>query len=343
MKGDHTASWRRAAGKITVLLFSVLTLTSVGFALHSWRAVSPTKRPSVTSVPQMVRTSTPTATATNTSTPTATQTPTYTPTALPPSATPSPTHTATITPTPEPQPTPDGVYREVRVPILMFHYISTPPEGADAIRRDLSTSPERFEAYLRWLKEAGFVTISLHDLILHLTIGYPLPEKPLIITFDDGYEDNYTNAFPLLQKYGFTATFFLITSFLDQGRPEYLSWDQVIELHQAGMEFGAHSYDHPDLRGKSVDYLVWESLGPRQAIEARIGEPVRFFAYPSGKYDQQVIDVIHSAHYWGAVTAHQGIIHRSDRLFELKRIRVHGDYTLERFIKVMDYWLTEGK
>ena len=193
------------------------------------------------------------------------------------------------------------------------------------------------------MKDAGFVTISLRDLMLQLSIGQALPEQPVILTFDDGYIDNYTLAFPLLKEYGFTATFFLISGFLDQGKPEYISWDHVIEMHEAGMEFGAHSFDHPDLRGLRDESLVWQSLRPREAIEARVGEPVRFFAYPSGKYDQRVIDVIHSANYWAAVTIAQGAIHSSDRPFELKRIRMRGAYTLSRFVEVLDYWLTRGE
>ena len=225
----------------------------------------------------------------------------------------------------------------------MFHYISDPPPYADAIRRDLSVSPDGFERYLIWLRQDGFSSISLHELVLHLTMGYSLPEKPVVITFDDGYVDNYANAFPLLLRYGFSATFFLITGFLDGGSAEYVSWDQVVEMHRAGMEFGAHSYDHPDLRGKSVDFLVWQTLGPRQAIEDRIGEAVRFYAYPSGKYDQQVIDVLRSAHYWGAATIEQGAEHSTDHLFELRRIRVRGEYGLDQFVGTMDYWLTRGE
>jgi len=101
----------------------------------------------------------------------------------------------------------------------------------------------------------------------------------------------------------------------------------VIEMHAAGMEFGAHSYTHPDLSGKDVDYIVWQTLGPRQAIEERIQEPVRFFCYPSGEYDDRVIRVLHSAHYWGAVTITAGVEHSSDAMFELDRVRVPGHLT----------------
>jgi peptidoglycan/xylan/chitin deacetylase (PgdA/CDA1 family) len=97
------------------------------------------------------------------------------------------------------------------------------------------------------------------------------------------------------------------------------------------MAFGSHSYTHPDLRGQEMDYLVWQILGSQQALAERIGEPVRFFSYPAGSYDRQVIDVLRSAGFWAAVTTQQGTTHTSDGLFELARVRVRGDDTLDDF------------
>lgn len=208
----------------------------------------------------------------------------------------------------------------------MYHYISAPPLRADAIRLDLSVPPERFEAHLRYLQDQGYTTVALHDLALALQIGHPLPKKPLILTLDDGYRDNYVNAFPLLLKYGFSGTFFLVTAYIDQGHPQYVTWDQVVEMDAGGMEMGAHGHTHVDLRGRSVDYLVWQILGAKEAIEARTEKPVRFFCYPSGKYDHVAIKVLRSANYWGALTVSEGAEHWSDRMFTLERIRVHGHY-----------------
>lgn len=272
--------------------------------------------------------------------PTATPTPTLTPS---PTLTPTPSSTPTVTPsptpthTPTPYPTPDGQARRVRVPILMYHYISVPPPDADVYRRDLSVSPAGLEQQLRYLADNGYSAITLKDLVYHLTLGYPLPEKPVILTFDDGYRDNFFHAYRLLRRFNFTATFFLVTSFIDENRPEHLTWGQVRVMHQGGMEFGSHTFTHPDLRGQSVDYLVWQIVGSQEAIAERIGEPVRFFAYPAGYYDQQVIDVLRSAGFWAAVTTQQGAEHTTDGLFELERIRVRGDDTLEQFVAKLNY------
>lgn len=215
----------------------------------------------------------------------------------------------------------------MRVPILMYHYLSVPPAGADVIRRDLSVTPDQFEAQLAYLRQEGYETISLEQLAYALTEKADLPPKPIIITFDDGYRDHYENAFPLLRKYGDTATFFIFTQPVDENNVDYLSWDMVKEMHQAGMEFGSHSYRHSDLRGRDVDFLVYEILASKEAIEERIGEPVRFFCYPSGRYDALTIKVLASANFWGAVTTQWGIEQSFGNRFELKRIRMRGNDT----------------
>ena len=255
-----------------------------------------------------------------------------TPRGIPPTATrtpvPSPTPTATPTPL---QPTPDGVSRTARVPILMYHHVEIPPAGADAIRRDLSIAPAALEQQLRFLKEEGYESISLRDLALYLTRGKPLPDKPVVLTFDDGYRDAYTHAFPLLRRFGFVGTFFLVTAPIDAENPDWLAWDQVKAMHDAGMEFEPHSYDHPDMRDRSTDFLVFQILASKGAIEERTGELSRFFAYPSGRYDQAVVDVLRSAHLWGAVLTEQGATHTTEGLFSLSRVRVQPGDSLERF------------
>lgn len=256
---------------------------------------------------------------------------------------------ARLSPTPTATPTmirdllPDGLLREATVPILMYHHVGEPPPDADAIRRDLTVSPSQFEAQLAYLSEEGYQTIHLSDLIFHLQMGYPLPPKPIIITFDDGYHDVFTNAYPLLKKYGFVATFFIITLLADEGREEYLSWAEIKALHAAGMEIGSHTYTHPDLRGQPYDYIVWQVLGSKEAIEARIKEPVRVFAHPSGKYDQQVEEVLKSTGFWGAVAISQGAHHSSDRIFGLQRLRVRGGYSLGDFAYWLNYWLENSE
>ena len=264
------------------------------------------------------------ATPTSTAAPTATAAPSRTPTASPqPTATPSPT----ATPTPTPGPTPDGVARTLQVPILMYHYVSVPPAGADIYRRDLSVTPALFESHLKYLTDAGYHVITLDDLLYALTQGRELPTKPIILTFDDGYEDNYTNAFPLLQKYDLVGHFFVISDFVNQERPGYMTWPQIEEMAAAGQRFGSHSRDHPSLSGQSDDYLVWQALGGKEALEERLGQHPRWISYPAGQYDDRTIAVYKSAGYWGGLTTQQGATHTLDDIFELRRVRVRGSHT----------------
>jgi peptidoglycan/xylan/chitin deacetylase (PgdA/CDA1 family) len=285
---------------------------------------SPTDTPSPTSTPTHTPTITPSPSPTATATdlpPTATLEPTLTPT---PSLTPTPTQTPTPTPTPTPLPTPDGFGRISLVPILMYHYISEPPPDADNYRLDLSIAPHVFADHMAYLHRAGYTTISLYHLLDALTWGRSLPEKPVILTFDDGYRDNYENAFPILQHYGFTAAFFILTEPIDRGSERYMTWPQIEEMAAAGMDIEPHSKTHPDLRNRPRDFMIWEILGSAQTVEAHTGRYPRFFAYPSGWYDDTLIEFLKEIQFWGAVTTRYGWQHSWPDRYELRRIRING-------------------
>ncbi len=321
------------------------------------RTPRPTFIPTATPSPQPTSTFTPSPTPVGTSTPTPmpsptftlipTETPTATDTPLPteplptrPTFTPILTASPTLTPTQPPtatptsQPTPLAGVNEIvsRVPILMYHYISVPPAQADIYRQDLSVTPKNFELQLAYLRKQGFTSISPETLIYHLGGHKPLPTKPVLLTFDDGYADNYTYAFPLLKRYGFRGTFSLVTESINFNDPNYLSWDQVVEMHRTGMDFGAHTRRHPDLRNQSLDFLRDEIIGSKEDIEAYINEPVRFFVYPSGHYDLNTLQIVQEADFWLAVTTQYGYEHRHDKRFILPRVRIHGADTLVQFI-----------
>lgn len=215
----------------------------------------------------------------------------------------------------------------------MYHYISVPPPDADRYRIDLSVAPWNLDAQMAWLAENGYTTITLQELLYHLTLGWRLPEKPIILTFDDGYTDAYYNAFPILQKYGFGGTFFIITDYIIYGNPKHATWEQIIEMHNAGMDIQSHSRSHPDLRGQPETELLWQILGSREAIEARMDKQVRFFCYPSGRYDANTIRVLQQYGYWAAVTTEYGATHSTEDPFTLKRIRIRWTDSLEAFIE----------
>jgi peptidoglycan/xylan/chitin deacetylase (PgdA/CDA1 family) len=256
---------------------------------------------------------------------------------------PTPTSTAillsTATPTPvlafPTEPTPDGALRTVQVPIPMYHYLSVPPDDADRYRRDLSVVPDLFAQHLDRLIEEGYTTIRLEDLLLHLTEGAPLPVRPVILTFDDGYRDNYTNAFPLLKERAMTATFFIVTDLIDADLPDYLSWDMVREMHAGGMSIQSHGRNHASLKGRDDDYLIWQALGSLETIEYELGVRPRFISYPAGQYDENTIRIFQSAHYWAGVTTVQGATHNSEELFELRRVRIRGTTSADELVRLL--------
>lgn len=236
------------------------------------------------------------------------------------------------TPTPTAVPLPD----QAEVPILMYHHVSETPPDADRYRRDLTVSPEMFEAQLQYLDEAGYHTITLTDLYLHLTEGYPLPERPVILTFDDGYQDAYEAVFPTLLDHGFTGTFFVLATPAHFESPDYLTWAQMREMSVAGMDIQGHGRDHVDLRGRSYEFLVYQILGIREAIQYHTGRMPRFLSYPSGQWDADVIAVLKSAGYWGAVTTQWGRVYTRESLFEMPRVRIRGSDTLESFVEKLE-------
>jgi peptidoglycan/xylan/chitin deacetylase (PgdA/CDA1 family) len=215
----------------------------------------------------------------------------------------------------------------------MYHYISVPPPDADVYRMDLSVRPENLDAQMAWLAQNGYTTITMKELLYHLSLGWPLPEKPIVLTFDDGYRDAYEFAYPILQKYGFVGTFFIITDRVTYNEPAHVSWDQIIEMHNAGMDIQSHSRTHPDLRSLSDEQLLWQILGSKEAIEARLDNQVRFFCYPSGRYDDDAVQALQDFNYWAAVTTGYGATHAFEDRFTLNRIRIRGADSLALFIE----------
>ena len=222
------------------------------------------------------------------------------------------------------------------VPILMYHYISDSPPGSDRLRYSLSVTPANFDAQLFYLQQAGYQAITLNDLYEHLIHAAPLPDRPIILTFDDGYVDAFTFALPILQKHGFAGTFFILSGPADRnGEGGHLNWAQITAMSQAGMDMELHSREHDDLRNRPNDFLVYQIAGGRDSLEARTGQPVRWFSYPSGRYDAAVVRVLQSAGFVGAVTTLQGRTQMASGLFDLQRIRINGSDTLETFIKAV--------
>jgi peptidoglycan/xylan/chitin deacetylase (PgdA/CDA1 family) len=204
----------------------------------------------------------------------------------------------------------------VTCPILIFHsvrpYMATDPAG---VRRYITT-PDTLESELSYLRSNGYVAVHFSELARRLILGTPLPEKPVIISFDDGWESQCTYALPLLKKYGFTATFFIYTR--TPGVPHYMSWEQILDLDAQGMEIGCHSLSHPYLtRIRKEAELTREIVDSRQILEAHLRKPVTVFAYPFGQYNDRVVSRVRDAGYTCARGTFTGVVHSRDELFTL--------------------------
>lgn len=219
----------------------------------------------------------------------------------------------------------DGTLRRLRVPILMYHYVSELPPDADGIRIGLTISPTLFQEHVGYLQEQGYETISLYEMHMALAYGVPLPPKPVILTFDDGHIDHYRNVFPVLREAGYTATFFIITQFADNNVPGYMNWNQIREMAEAGMSMESHTKTHSDLRLRAYDFLVYEIIGSIESLEVHTGRRPAMFAYPVGRYDENTLDVLDTTTVVRAVTTQPGVLHTTDNRLEVSRLRISND------------------
>jgi peptidoglycan/xylan/chitin deacetylase (PgdA/CDA1 family) len=205
-------------------------------------------------------------------------------------------------------------------PILMYHYIRVNPVPSDILGLHLSVTPYEFNQQMKYLRNHGNHAVSLARLARHIRYGASLPRKPFVITLDDGYRDAYTAAFPILKRYHFHATFFIVTGFV--GTPRYVTWNQIHRMDRAGMEIGVHTLDHMDLTIQP-GWRVWQEIHRSKIeIEHHLHHAVWTFAYPSGAFNQLALQDVHRVGYLAAVSTNPGTLHSQTTINYLARVRV---------------------
>lgn len=218
----------------------------------------------------------------------------------------------------------------VKVMALNYHKI-------DDMEISLSVTPADFDAQMKYLKDNGYNIIDIADLYAALAGEKTLPKNPVLITFDDGYADNYTAAYPILKKYGFKATIFVITDFVDV-RANYLKWEQLKEMSQNGITIESHTATHNSLTDLTDEQLKKELIDSKQKIEAELGTTVDFIAYPTGAYNLHIAQLVKDAGYKGAFTIKYGNIDANSNIYALERVPVfHTEDTMKSFIERLDY------
>ncbi len=223
----------------------------------------------------------------------------------------------------------------VKVPILTYHKIS--PVDKQSIYPGTFVPPALFEKHLRHLARSGFETMPLVSLF-----GDSMPAKPIVLTFDDGFQDYSTTAYPALQRYGFNGTVFLVADLLGQqnewdmkigdvGYP-LMSVDTIRRLHEGGTEFGSHTRTHSRLTSDTDAHQEEEIVDSQTVLERELGFPIETFCYPYGSYNETSVNLARKAGYKFATTCEKGLNDGSEDPLKLKRIAVRHDTSQPVFV-----------
>ena len=219
------------------------------------------------------------------------------------------------------------------VPILLYHYIRVNPNPADRVGFNLSIPPAMFRAQMQYLADHGFHVLSLHQAVVAIAAHHPLPSRPVVLTFDDGYADFFTAAVPTLRAHGFTATDFVISGRM--GLFSFMTAAQVQAADQMGFTIGAHTVDHYALAALTPARATWEMRQSKLALESLLGHPVIDFAYPYGSYNALAIAVAVRLGFETACSTLSGTVHSAGQLMVLSRVRIGGAMTLTTFARLV--------
>ena len=222
--------------------------------------------------------------------------------------------------------------KPVKLPILMYHaiHVMDPSEAANS---GLIVDPETFESHLKALKEAGYYTLSPAEAYKALTENV-LPENKKVVwlTFDDSLKDFYTQAYPILQKYQMKATNNVITGFVQAGREDILTLDEIKEMKKNGMSFEDHTVNHPYLSVSSADTQNSELQDSKEYLDRNLSQTTTTVAYPSGRYSETTLQLAEKLGYKMGLTTNNGLASLSDGLLSLNRVRVNPTTTAQSLL-----------
>jgi len=212
---------------------------------------------------------------------------------------------------------------QFRIPILLYHYVEYVKDKRDTIRQTLDIYPSTFEKQLQTLKQANYTFITAKDVADILDGKEDLPQRPVVLTFDDGYRDFYTDVFPLIKKYHVKVTAYIVPGLL--GGPNYMDPSQVQEIARSGLvEVAAHTVHHAYLKNMSYAKAYQEIRDSKTMLEKLIHLPVVSFAYPYGAFDNQAVSIVKQTPFQTAVSTIPGIENSQETRYFLFRIRSGG-------------------
>ena len=233
--------------------------------------------------------------------------------------------------------------RTAGIPILLYHGVTS---ATSTTLAPYSVSPEVFAKQMAYLAAKRYTTMPLSQVVSHIIAGAPLPQKPIAITFDDGFLDTYLNAFPILLRYGFTATVFIVAervgrnaewdSSCDEPSPLLMSWEQIREMVGEGISVGAHSCTHPYLAQLNVDEARGEIERSRKIIEDNVGVAAMFFAYPHSSFNDTIREIVRESGYSAAFSTRWGLADSTNDVFSLNRMMVLKEHDFGYFKWMVD-------
>jgi peptidoglycan/xylan/chitin deacetylase (PgdA/CDA1 family) len=228
---------------------------------------------------------------------------------------------------------------EKPVPILMYHAVASAPNEAT---RALSVSPEAFAEQMAVVADRGLTPLDTAGLAARWRSGRPLPERPVLITFDDGYEGVHRHALPVLAKHGFAATLFVSTGWIrgaydtGGGLDTMLDWDQIRELAAAGVEIGGHSHTHPQLDQLDDGTLRHELIHCKEIVSDELGTVPASFAYPYGYSSRRVRQAVRETGYGQALAVGNELARRRQGPYALHRVTVRRSTGTEEFERLVE-------
>ena len=231
-----------------------------------------------------------------------------------------------------------------KVPILLYHSIS------EQVAADFSTwalSPGMFSEHLRYLQEQAYTPLTVSQFVMRLDDpDGRLPSKPVVITFDDGLDEFYENAFPILNQYGFNATLYITSGSVGntsqwlakegEGDRPMLSWEKIREIDHYGIECGSHTLTHPQLDVVGYEDAYQEIFQSKQMLEDKLGKTVESFAYPHGYHNGQVRQLVIEAGYSSACAVRHAMSSTVDDRFALARIIVKSITDVEYLTRFLE-------
>jgi len=212
------------------------------------------------------------------------------------------------------------------IPVLMYHSIEYEKGNTARLPK------EKFKEQMKYLKENNYTTLSLEEAYDFFISNKPIPEKAVVLTFDDGYVDNYVEAFPILKELEFKATFFVITDLVDK-IPSYMNLVQLKELQASGMDIESHTVNHEHLNQLSYEKQVKTLKESKEFLEKSLNKKIQYFAYPYGEFTEETLVAVKETGYKMAFTTAGKWSDKTDGILTLDRVFISGAANLDVFIE----------